>query len=88
MQNDELELIGAGKEAIHSTSWFAMKGKIIHSGESWLLELPEITAFWSEIAAGMQGLNKDVSSVHLKEQVFFSFDFTCGFVVPMDGLIF
>lgn len=34
MQNDELELIGAGKEAIHTTSRFAVKGKIIHHGES------------------------------------------------------
>lgn len=36
----------------------------------------------------MHGLNKGVSSVHLKEQVFFSFDFTCALVVPMDGLIY
>lgn len=36
----------------------------------------------------MQRLNKDVSSVDLEEQVFFSFDFTCAFVVLLDGLIF
>lgn len=36
----------------------------------------------------MHGINKDISSVCLKVQVFFSFVFTCAFVWPLDSLIF